>query len=248
MEFAEVSGELVVSSPSGMSRIPSPRWCPQSLLVAKERANRRPAAASSSGGGSNVNNRACQAPTTTIVPVVLADGNAIVGCDSVHVQEGESSVVPHESLSKRQEHVELKADNSCTGCGGAGVHQLSREGARTPNGDGENEARRSISRDRSEDDVEKGGMSSEAIAEQERIPLPPTRVGDVPMISSPIRSQRCGTLTESDNIENRNRTTILDIMSAKFSSLPTSLPPPYVLPTKVRQGKIGLSLRSRTIV
>lgn len=247
VEFAEVSGVLLVSSSSGMSSIPSRRWCPQSLLVAKERANRRAAAASSSSG-SNANSRARQAPKATIVSVVLDDGKDIGGCDSVQMRENESAVVLHELLNRRQARVELKAYNSGTGCGGAGDHQLTREGARTPNGDGMNETRPNTGRDQSGNVEGKGGMPSDSIAERERIPQAFTRVGDIPVISSPIRSQRCGILRESDNIENRNRPTILDLMSAKFSSLRTSSPLPNVLPMKVRRGKTGLWLRSRTVV
>ncbi|CAM9318987.1 unnamed protein product, partial [Hapterophycus canaliculatus] len=49
--FMEVSGELLISSSSGMSRIPPCQWCPLRLLVANERDDRKAAALSSNNSG-----------------------------------------------------------------------------------------------------------------------------------------------------------------------------------------------------
>lgn len=259
VEFMEVSGVLLVSSSSGMSRIPPCRWCPRSLLVAKERANRRAEAATTTTTiTSVVNSRDGLALNTTataseegFVPVMVRDDdNADGGIGIVTVRESES-VVPHELSSRRQGHVGLKVYNAGRGCGGAGGRPLTREEVQTSNGDseGENETRRNIrSKRRSGDVGGKKGVPSEAIAEREWTPQAVAGVGDVPEIPPPIRSKSCVTPREGGSIGDRNKISILDHMSAKFSSMPTSPPPPNVLPTKVRQRKTGLWLGSRIIV
>lgn len=134
----------------------------------------------------------------------------------VRVHESEF-VGPHKlALNKRPR-------NAGEGCGGAGDHQLNREGVQALDGDvinGENETTRATRRS--------SGFVEDFGGEEEEL------LGDAHEVPAPYRLQSHLTPRKANGMGDRRKFSILDRMNAKFSSMPTSPPPLTTRTTKVK--------------
>eukprot|EP00752_Nemacystus_decipiens_P003016 g2797.t1 len=244
IEFMEVSGDLLVSSSSGMCCIPPSRWCPLKLLVAKERADRRAAAAAASTTNSDGVSRRALGGTPTPASgegfastrMAQADGT-ITSERGVRVHGGESATLHELSSSKR------RPQQAGDGCGGASDRDVNRKGIQEFDGNinGKHEALRAARRSREHaGDTSRDEEEPSAPNDEHEFP-PPTAVAGVrdgaelPATSrfkSHLAPREAGGRDPGD----RRKFSILDRMKAKLSRMPTSPPPPTPRTTKCPTG------------
>ncbi|CAM9092692.1 unnamed protein product [Ectocarpus fasciculatus] len=209
VEFMEISGELLVSSSSGLSRIYPRGWCPLRLLIANERADRRAAAERSSSNKGSICGR-----------------------------EGGASMTPRGDsfFSGRRRPADQGVRNNATG-----RRFTSRvQGPQILNQDtaGSNETKEGVVRQTKlqGDTIGNPDKPPEATTEREWAPPEVTGMsGPSRLVYHPTPRGGGGNGTgasESTNRVNQNVRTILDRMSGKVSSIPTSSPPPLVRTTK----------------
>lgn len=233
VEFMEVSGDLLVSSLSGLCCIPPSRWCPLRLLVANERVDRRAAAAtgissSRTSSSDHVSRQVLRSATHTsgegFAPMMMHAKGTAAGKSSVRVH------VSGSTLCKRPRH-------AGEGCGGAGDRQLNRDGAHALDGNINDKSETMCASRRSRGFVgEVGGDGEEPSGsndEQECTPPAVAGVEDGP--GGPAPSPLKGRLTprKASASGDRRKFSILDRMVAKVSCMPTSPPPPTSRTTKV---------------
>lgn len=228
VEFMEVSGELLVSSSSGLCSIPSCRWCPSSLLVANERADRRAAAArTSSGSSSGSDGIPHQVPSAT---PTSGEGFASMTTQADGTTAGERGIRVHENASVAPHALTLdrRPPRAGEGCNSAGDRKINREEAQALAGNinGENE-RTCATRNIEEE-------PSRATDHREGTPPVGAGVGDEPEVPAPCRLTSYLTPRKASGSHDWREFSILDRMNAKFSSMPTSPPPPTMPTTKVR--------------
>ncbi|CAN0157448.1 unnamed protein product [Scytosiphon promiscuus] len=196
VEFMEVSAELLVSSSSGMSRIPPCQWCPRRLLVANERREGTPGAQ-------------LKAWLQHVVP----------SSRRRHVEHkdrevGGSSDSLRDCRSTGQEQAQIWR-NTITGSHGKGRVISNRKGA---NDCGWEQDRRSGAVAGQEGTPLKTADSSAPSRLQK---LSPPKGGDGSLKGTCISPKRAY----------HEKISILDRMSAKFTSMPAS-PPPSLRATK----------------
>lgn len=250
VEFMEVSGDLLVSSSSGMCCIPPSRWCPLRLLVAKERADRRAAAAaassrSSSRSRSSGDGVSRQALGATPIPThgegfastTMMQANGTTVSERGVRAHGSESAAPHELTLSKQ-----RSWHAGEGRGGPGDRQLRREGVQVLDGDirinGKNDALLATRKSRGRAGDIGGDEEEPSEANDDRGCTSPAvaGAGDGPEIPAPSRLKGYLTprkATGRDPGDDRRKFSILDRMKAKFSSMPTSPPPPTPRTTKV---------------
>lgn len=239
VEFMEVSGELLVSSSSGMSRIPLCQWCPLRLLIANEREDRRVAATSSSGSANSASPRRAPDTTTELSPVMTGEAAASEGESNPGVRIGPN---PQPTVSNRRcrgaEHEERKVGGGASGILDGGRPTSWEEGkAWDSYGNGLRGTEQGISSGSPASDF--GGKGDPRSAENAEREWTKPEAADV---STPLRWRKhsrprgggCSGAgaSISPKREGHERTNILDRMNVKFSSLPMS-PPPSVRAAKV---------------
>lgn len=223
----EISGELLVSSSSGLSRIHPRGWCPLRLLIANERANRRAAAErSSSNKGSRCGREGGLASVT-------------VRGDKARVREGEPSIASRGDsfFSGRRRPADHGVRNNAIG-----RRFTSRVGLQIWNQDaaGSSETKEGVVKQTKLQGDTNGNPEKppEEIVERERTPPEDAGMpGPSRLVYRPTPRGGGGNGTGASASTNRvdqNVHTILDCMSAKVSSIPTSPPPPLVRTAKVR--------------
>lgn len=228
----EISGELLVSSSSGLSRIYPRGWCPLRLLIANERADRRAAAERSS------RNKGIRCGREGGLASVTVRG------DEARVRDGESSIASRGDsfFSGRRRPADQGVRNNATGrrfTSRVGLQMLNQDAA------GSSETKEGVVRQTKLQGDFNGILDKPPEATAEREWTPPEVAGTpgpsrLVHRSTPRGGGGNGTgASGSTNRVNQNLYTILDRMSAKVSSIPTSPPPPLVRTTKVSEGYIS---------
>ncbi|CAM9370794.1 unnamed protein product [Ectocarpus sp. 6 AP-2014] len=225
VEFMEISGELLVSSSSGLSRIDPRGWCPLRLLIANERADRRAAAGpSSSNKGSRCGREGVLASVT-------------VRGDEARVREDESSIVSRGDsfFSGRRRPADHGVRNNATGrrfTSRVGLQILNQDAA------GSRETKEGIVKQTKIQGDTNGNPDKPPEEIVEREWTPPEDAGTPApsrLVYRPTPRSGGGNGTGASASTNRvdqNVHTILDCMSAKVSSTPTSPPPPLMRTAK----------------
>jgi len=215
----EISGELLVSSSSGLCCLPPCRWCPLKLLIAKERAERR-------------------APSPSKVSPYRSSGNASTGASRVLTAVDPTSKERSESIADRAGATATNTGPQVPKAGGGrgyiGDHRRQREpGQLIGRREVDNETLRAGRRSgRLVGDVGwKEKERTRAAAEQ--------GPGDAAVGESPATFRLSGWLAPRAGgcVRDRNKLSILDRMSSKVLSMPGSPPPPTTRATKVRNGE-----------
>lgn len=257
LEFMEISGELLVSFPSGLCCLPPCRWCPLKLLIAKERAERRAAAPRGTGGGSGTGDGSG------------GDGGGGSGSTSTGVSRVRTTVAPRSN--ERLESITPRADTTATSerqkgpvsptelalssrprwrtepqvpeadgeCGDAGLRGRQQELGSLSGwrGEADDEAmragRRSVRRTGDFGWKEEGRTGAAA----EQGCTPPTGAAGVGNAYDPFRSNGFLAPREDGGAGDQNKPSILDRMRSKVLSMPGSPPPPSTRATEVRNGE-----------
>ncbi|CAN0094924.1 unnamed protein product [Ectocarpus sp. 12 AP-2014] len=225
VEFMEISGELLVSSSSGLSRIHPRGWCPLRLLIANDRADRR-AAAERSGS-----NKGIRCGREDGLASVTVRGN------EARVREDESSIPSRgdSSFSGRRRPADHGVRKNATGrrfTSRVGLQILNQDAA------GSSETKDGVVRQTKLQGDTNGNPDKppDEIVEGEWTPPEDAGMpGPSRLVYGPTPRGGGGKGTGASASTNRvdqNVHTILDCMSAKVSSIPTSPPPPLVRTAK----------------
>lgn len=208
----EISGELLVSSSSGLCCLPPCRWCPLKLLIAKERAERR-------------------APSPSKVSPYRSSGNASTGASRVLTAVDPTSKERSESIADRAgataTNTGPQVPKAGGGCGDAELGPLRRCS------EADDETMRAGGRSvrRTGDVGWKGDGRTRAVSEQGCTSPTGAGVGDA---HAPFRLNDCLAPREDGGVGDCSKLSILDRMSSKVLSITGSPPPQSTRAAKAR--------------